>query len=965
MKKLQRLLPVLLSMLLALSGTTACTTAVELDDKRPPVTLDPGILSGHLENGFRYYLRSTNSAVVNDRLELRLVVKAGSLDESPDQRGFAHLIEHMAYRGTRSFSEKRIESLLRDNGLRWGDDVNATTHYGATVYRFSLHESDEHLLPVLLSLMAEWLDSIEFDESALAKEKRIVDAELHERYTARGYTVDPVTLSAYSSSRYSNRHPAGDVKSTHSATSDQLRQFWESNYQPDNAVLIMAGGTRPWLYEPMIESAFSDLTRQPEHQQEYPERSFSDEIEEHHSPAVNYYDDGTLIELLSSVDPTLALPELSINLISGLQSLPVDVASSIVSIKSRFQSQLLYSAFSNLVRDRIVSTTECSAVKLESSLLESGQAIEHITLSLTEDSILPCLSVAFDAVRTVQKSKLTEEEFYDFKKLFEQISLLSIEQYRSRNASLVASGLVDMATNGEAVLSVWDMQNIFNEVVASLDRETLNSLVGNITRSHKLVISAVVNSNRAVPVAEIITGLSDARKDIATRIPATVIYGDLSPDQTLAGLLTSIRSPELGRSIASLMPDDQLIRSMPALSSAIKVRSHGNYHEWRLANGAVVVLLQDPQYDHVSITGIADGGYAGKTGSSAVAAWYLPKYLSVNGVNGFSSQSLRAIMRQSRISVEPFTGPLHHGINASGVAEELSSMLSMISGYFEEPLVIEPNSSLLLEQLGERQAATDWPGAIGRGMVADSNQQRLNNQLFIESKNQFFSSTKDFGFIVVGNLSPEQLEPELYYLITDDTARPLRSSSENEPGIENSVELHHREKITDVSVSFSCTAATASGITQMDSLDVDTISSDLSLRHWRLLADIVTERLRYSLREKLGFVYEISNKLFVAKQQLVQQIDFSIHPELEQQVLSAIADVTVQIATKGISQQEFDAALARDERYRVLDAAVYETRSMELAKQWLYNGELFNEESLEADLAQLNNLVPCLHIPDR
>jgi len=156
---------------------TACMPSLESGDQSqlslPDVSresvpeLDPGVLTGQLQNGFRYYLRSTNSSPRKDQLEVRLIVKAGSLNERPDQHGYAHLLEHMAYRGTTSFPANDIESLLSRNGLRWGADVNATTHYGATVYRFSLTQKDTHLLPEILELMTEWLDSVEFDPAAV------------------------------------------------------------------------------------------------------------------------------------------------------------------------------------------------------------------------------------------------------------------------------------------------------------------------------------------------------------------------------------------------------------------------------------------------------------------------------------------------------------------------------------------------------------------------------------------------------------------------------------------------------------------------------------------------------------------------------------------------------------------------------------------------------------------------------
>ena len=131
----------------------SCSSVAELEGPVQPESMDPGVLTAELENGFEYFLRSSNATLDSDRIEVRLISKTGSLSERDDQRGYAHLLEHMAFRGTENFTLEDIESLISSVGLRWGADVNATTHYGATIYRFSLQQDDYELLPQLLSLI--------------------------------------------------------------------------------------------------------------------------------------------------------------------------------------------------------------------------------------------------------------------------------------------------------------------------------------------------------------------------------------------------------------------------------------------------------------------------------------------------------------------------------------------------------------------------------------------------------------------------------------------------------------------------------------------------------------------------------------------------------------------------------------------------------------------------------------------
>ena len=65
---------------------------------------------------------------------LRLAVKAGSIDEADDQRGLAHLLEHMAFNGSTHFKSGELVDYLESIGARFGADVNAYTSFDETVY---------------------------------------------------------------------------------------------------------------------------------------------------------------------------------------------------------------------------------------------------------------------------------------------------------------------------------------------------------------------------------------------------------------------------------------------------------------------------------------------------------------------------------------------------------------------------------------------------------------------------------------------------------------------------------------------------------------------------------------------------------------------------------------------------------------------------------------------------------------
>ncbi|TFG52327.1 MAG: insulinase family protein, partial [Candidatus Aminicenantes bacterium] len=74
-----------------------------LDQKMP---VDPKITVGELSNGLRYYIRENREPA--NRAELHLVVNAGSVLEDDDQLGLAHVVEHMAFNGSKHFPKQKL-----------------------------------------------------------------------------------------------------------------------------------------------------------------------------------------------------------------------------------------------------------------------------------------------------------------------------------------------------------------------------------------------------------------------------------------------------------------------------------------------------------------------------------------------------------------------------------------------------------------------------------------------------------------------------------------------------------------------------------------------------------------------------------------------------------------------------------------------------------------------------------------
>src|SRR5678815_774405 len=109
--------------------TAASVASYPLAEDMP---VDPEVLVGTLPNGLRYYVRP--NAKPAKQVELRLVVKAGSVLEDDDQQGLAHFVEHMQFEGSRHFPDRSINDFLASLGLSLGADANAETSFDDTQY---------------------------------------------------------------------------------------------------------------------------------------------------------------------------------------------------------------------------------------------------------------------------------------------------------------------------------------------------------------------------------------------------------------------------------------------------------------------------------------------------------------------------------------------------------------------------------------------------------------------------------------------------------------------------------------------------------------------------------------------------------------------------------------------------------------------------------------------------------------
>jgi zinc protease len=217
---------------------------------------DPAILFGLLPNGLRYAI--VKNATPAGQVALRLRIASGSLRESDAQQGLAHLLEHMAFKGSTHVPQGEMIKILQRKGLAFGPDTNAFTGQRQTVYMLDLPEADAETIDTALMLLRETASELTLDGAALEPERGVVlseerlrDTPQYRAYTARTKLLLEGQLAA-------RRFPIGKVDVIRSAPISLIRDYYRDNYRPDRATLIAVGDTDPAAMEAKIKAAFSD-----------------------------------------------------------------------------------------------------------------------------------------------------------------------------------------------------------------------------------------------------------------------------------------------------------------------------------------------------------------------------------------------------------------------------------------------------------------------------------------------------------------------------------------------------------------------------------------------------------------------------------------------------------------------------------------------------------------------------------
>ncbi len=220
-----------------------------------PIPVDPNVKVGKLPNGLTYYIQKNSKP--EKKMELRLVVNAGSILEDPDQRGLAHFMEHMGFNGSKHFPKNELVDYLQKVGVKFGADLNAYTSFDETVYILPISTDDRDIVEKGFTVLEDWAGNNLLDKSEIDKERGVVLEESRLSKGAQERMLRQYFPKLFNGSKYAERLPIGKDSILKTFGPATLERFYKQWYRPDLMAVVVVGDIDPAEAEKKVKAHFS------------------------------------------------------------------------------------------------------------------------------------------------------------------------------------------------------------------------------------------------------------------------------------------------------------------------------------------------------------------------------------------------------------------------------------------------------------------------------------------------------------------------------------------------------------------------------------------------------------------------------------------------------------------------------------------------------------------------------------
>ncbi|MCG8453635.1 MAG: insulinase family protein [Spirochaetales bacterium] len=689
---------------------------------------DPAVITGTLDNGLQYYVRSNPKP--EGRAELRLAVRAGSIQEDEDQRGLAHFVEHMLFNGTEQFPKNQLIDVLESMGMDFGPDINAYTSFDETVYKLFVRTDDQEQFRQGMDVLHQWASGALLTEEEFEKERGVIYEEYRRGRGAQARMFDASFPILFQGSRYSKRLPIGLPEIILEAPVDALRRYYTQWYRPDLMGIIAVGDFDAQEVENLIKTTFSSMSSkaiEPQEPKEWP-------VPSHEETLVSIVDDpeavNTTVEVYNKFTPKKVRfrPDMKEGLTENLMQ--------------RMLNQRLDEVVRNPQPPFLYGYAFTSSWAKTTSL-------NGLVAATPDGEVLQGLEGLLVEIERVQRYGFHESELQRAKANLASSFETFWKDREKMESSVFIQPILDSFLDGAPNPSIDWQWTAIQEYLPQIGMTEINALIKErLSQENRVILISGPEG----------TGLQSITKEEVLQRVSSISEKEIEPweDESLdAPLVQNIPQPGLLEQSTTLEETDIL--------------------HWTLSNGAEVYLKPtDFQDDEILFKAWSPGGTSKVEDEDWISALLSTQAVNQSGLGEFSADALRKALAGQNVGISPYISSRSEGFSGRSVPEDLETLLQIHYLYMTAP----------------RKDSEAWSSYTTRLREflsnRDSNPQTLYNDLFVQTlyNNHYrsrplttervdeaslsqalsifqdrFNGADDFTYFFVGSFDPDEIRP--------------------------------------------------------------------------------------------------------------------------------------------------------------------------------------------------------------
>ncbi len=601
------------------------------------IPLDPSVRTGTLSNGMKYYIKK--NVKPEKKVEFRLAINAGSINEDEDQRGLAHFMEHMNFNGTKNFPENKLVDFLQSIGIKFGQHLNAYTSFDETVYMLPVPLDKPANLDSGLKVMEDWAFNALLTDKEIEKERGVVLEELRLGLGADKRMLDQYLPKLAYNSRYADRLPIGKKEILQNFKPDALRRFHKDWYRPDLMALVVVGDINVDEMEQKIKANFS------KYQNPANARKRVDYDMPNHKE--------TLISIATDADATSSSAQFYIK-DDGPAKPDVTV--------NDYQKSMVEQLAATIVNNRLQELTNSEKPPFifgyvsHSNFLRTKDAFQAYAMT-KEGEQKNALKVLLEEVERAKRFGFSQNELDRAKS--ETLSNLE-KSYNNRDKTESARLVMEYVRNflnQEPIPGIeWEYE-LHKKYLPSVTLDQVNNILKNYIKddSRVIVVTGPKKENAVLPTdAQLLATVNDVKN------------AQLKPYEDKAAIKTLVEPFKSNGKIVKTEADGKLGTTT-----------------FTLSNGAKVTYKKtDFKEDEIVFSAISLGGSSLISNEDIEKTQWAFPALSESGFNKYSKNDITKFLSGKQVSVMPYLGGISTGFNGNSTKKDFETLFQMIYGYF-------------------------------------------------------------------------------------------------------------------------------------------------------------------------------------------------------------------------------------------------------------------------------------------